>query len=114
MDCFAPTADIAFLNIGRNKNTFLQRTGTGSMLRRYWFKFSPSPQPSALNLGCGVTAGSAVDAERMICQMVFPVFGEREVAAVVEDIDIQSLDEHHVRPNMGNPAAVGVWFPRIA
>ncbi|WP_139093213.1 hypothetical protein [Pararhizobium polonicum] len=85
----------------------------GLMLHRYWFRFLPSEEASVLNLGCGVTAYSTSDAEQMIHALVFPLFGEREIEKIVEDIDVRSLEENHVRPNMGNPAARGVWFPLI-
>lgn len=29
----------------------------------------------------------------------------------VENVDISSLDDNHVRPNMGSPIVRGVWFP---
>jgi hypothetical protein len=30
---------------------------------------------------------------------------------VTEDVDIQTLDQGHVLPNMGVPSERGVWFP---
>jgi hypothetical protein len=85
------------------------------MLRRYWFKFAPftSTSISTLNLGCGVTAHDVEDARRLIEEKVFPIFGVREIAEVLENVDISTLDENHVRPNMGNPIVRGVWFPLI-
>lgn len=83
------------------------------MLRRYWFSFVRTDSISSLGLGCGVTALSRLDAERLIKEMVFPLLGEGEILTVVEDIDVNSLEKNHVFPNIGNPAARGVWFPNL-
>lgn len=83
------------------------------MLRRYWFSFVRTDRISSLGLGCGVTALSRLDAERLIKEMVFPMLGEGEILAVVEDIDLNSLEENHVLPNIGNPSEPGVWFPNL-
>ncbi len=82
-------------------------------MRRYWFSFVRTDRISSLGLGCGVTARSRLDAERLIKEMVFPLLGEREILAVVEDIDLNSLEENHVLPNIGNPSEPGVWFPNL-
>lgn len=49
----------------------------------------------------------------MMRKRIFPLFDSREVANIVEDIDVSSLDSGHVLPNIGNPAALGIWFPAI-
>ena len=82
------------------------------MLTRYWFKFVKSPFGN-LNLGCGITAYDLEDAHRFLREKVFPERGAQPIEAVVEDIDISTLEANHVRPNMGNPAVRGVWFPKI-
>ena len=83
------------------------------MLHRFWVSFAPGEKPSPLNWGCGVTAASWPDAERLIRDLVFPVYGEREIVKVVEDVDVSTLEEGHVRPNMGNPVCRGIRFPLI-
>ncbi len=83
------------------------------MLRRYWITFSPAGIASPLNLGCGITAKSRREAEDMAASMVFPIFGEREIVNMLEDIDVSSLDPDHILPNIGDPASIGVWFPPI-
>jgi hypothetical protein len=83
------------------------------MLRRYWFQFQKCDQPSILNLGCGVTAFDEADAIRLIQEKVFPHYGVREIKKVVVDVDIRTLDEGHVRPNMASPVVRGVWFPLL-
>lgn len=83
------------------------------MLHRYWFTFAQSPSPSVLNIGCGVTAYDERDARDMLNKKVFPLYGVREISGVVQDVDISTLDEGHVRPNMGIPSNRGVWFPHL-
>jgi hypothetical protein len=81
-------------------------------LHRYWITFTRSSQPSVLNLGCGVTAFTEEDARRLLAQEIFPNFGPREVLNVVEDVDVSTLDEGHVLPNIGIVSDRGIWFPR--
>ncbi len=83
------------------------------MLRRYWFEFAGSPLPSPLNAGCGITAFSEEDARGILRTEVFPLHGEREIVRVIVDVDVSTLEEDHVRPNMGSPVSRGAWFPRI-
>ncbi len=83
------------------------------MLHRYWLKFVRSAKPSILNIGCGITAHDREDAMRIFQNEVVPVYGNAEIAEVLEDIDISTLDEAHVRPNMGIPSNRGVWFPLL-
>jgi hypothetical protein len=81
------------------------------VLTRYWFEFVRGGRPKALSLGCGITACSLEDARRVLRQAVFPLYGERAVARVIEGVDVASLDADRVRPRLGNSAAPGVWFP---
>lgn len=83
------------------------------MLHRYWFQFQKSDVPSILNTGCGVTAFNEDDAMKLIQEKVFPYYGPREVKEIVVDVDISTLDEGHVIPNMFSPFVRGVWFPRL-
>ena len=83
------------------------------MLIRFWFNFSASTVPSPLNLGCGVTAFDLQEAIDTMTNDVFPIFGYRKIMSVQKNIDINSLDENHVRLNMGSPVIRGVWFPKI-
>jgi hypothetical protein len=81
------------------------------VLTRYWFEFVRGGRPTALSLGCGITAYNLDDARRVLRQAVFPLYGERAVARVIEGVDVASLDAERVRPRLGNSAAPGVWFP---
>jgi hypothetical protein len=83
------------------------------MLARFWFKFRPTPRMSLLKMGVGITAYDLADAHRMLREQVFLALGEEPVdpVEIIENIDIRTLEENHVRPNMDNPVARGVWFP---
>jgi hypothetical protein len=83
------------------------------MLTRFWFKFGRSTEPSILDLGCGITAYDLKDAQAFLREKVFPIYGDQPVLEVVPNVDVRNLEERHVRPNMGNPAVRGVWFPLI-
>ena len=83
------------------------------MLKRFWFVFKPSAESSVLEMGCGVTAYDRADAEKLLEEQAFPFYGARSIDKVVEDVDVSTLDDKHIRPNMGNPAARGVWFPLV-
>lgn len=81
-------------------------------MHRYWVELDVSSlklPPAGTRLGCGVTA---IDKPTALALLKARVFGGRmpEVLRVIEDVDVSALDAH-VRPNMGNPAAPGVWFP---
>jgi hypothetical protein len=39
--------------------------------------------------------------------------GGASLTAIVPDIDIRTLDEKHVIPNIGPVVFRGVWFPRL-
>jgi len=78
-------------------------------LRRFWFSFEGLPPLSVLQLGCGVTAYTYDDAVRVLKDRVL---GQSLPAcSVVEDVDIRTLDENQVRPNMGVVTLRGIWFP---
>ena len=47
----------------------------------------------------------------MLRQEIFPLYGDRTVARVIEGVEVASLDETGVRRRLGNPAVRGVWFP---
>jgi hypothetical protein len=76
------------------------------MLTRFWFK-------ADRGLGFGVTAQSAGDAERLLASAGFVRGRDFEVVEVVENVDVRTLDQNHVLPNMGPPHTRGVWFPRL-
>lgn len=82
-------------------------------LHRFWIQFLelPSDVPAILRVGCGVTAFDEADCLALLSRTVFT--GDRipTVKSIARDVDISTLDARHIRPNMGNPAVRGVWFP---
>ena len=71
-------------------------------LTRFWFTTKGGR-------GIGVTAFSREDAEFLISEL--PSSIDKEILDVVENIDIRTLDQGHVIPNMRPPNWRGVWFP---
>jgi hypothetical protein len=71
-------------------------------LIRFWFA-------KKRGVGIGVTAYSREDAEELIRDA--QIYNETEIISVTENIDIRTLDQNHVIPNMGPPNFRGIWFP---
>ena len=83
-------------------------------LHRYWFEFDTAfsdPHPIGTLLGCGITAYSQSDALLLLQERVFGGNSPPPVKRVVENVDVSQLDQAHIRPNMGNPAERGIWYP---
>jgi hypothetical protein len=89
--------------------------------RRLWVTFESARPPvfgstggplhDVLVYGCGVTGVDEDDCWRRVRD----VFGDRpmpECREVVLDIDVSTLDPVRVLPGVGNPAVIGVWFPK--
>ncbi len=84
-------------------------------LHRFWIQIDV-PRGSAwqvLKLGCGVTATCLDDALALVKDNFFSDANLPPIVAVVENIDVATLDEAHVRQNMGSPSNPGIWFPRL-
>jgi hypothetical protein len=81
-------------------------------LRKFWFKFERLPAPTAINLGCGVTAHSREDALALLKERVFGNNPVPPIVEVVEDVTEAALERKHVLPNLGNVEERGVWFPQ--
>jgi hypothetical protein len=73
-------------------------------LTRYWIDVAGW-------IGYGVTAYSEAEALRLAQEAAELVGKDFTVISVTPDIDVRTLDEGHVRPNMGPPCNHGVWFP---
>jgi hypothetical protein len=77
------------------------------LLRRFWFE-------TAVKLSCigiGVTAYSREDAERLI--RAEENLKHYELVSVVDDVDIRSLDQDHIVPNIGPVNFRGIWYPNL-
>lgn len=72
------------------------------LLVRFWFETS-------VGRGIGVTAYSLEDALSLIASD--KSLAEQEIVSYVENIDVGTLDEGHILPNMGAPNFRGIWFP---
>jgi hypothetical protein len=80
-------------------------------LTRYWLTFVDlEPGPSALRIGCGVSAYSKEDVMRLLQARVFKEKPLPSIGAIVEDIDVTQLDTRVVS-NMGVVSERGIWFP---
>ena len=80
-------------------------------LRRYWFTFEKSSNPTPLNLGCGVTAFDYEDALSLLRERVFIKEPLPTIIHHIGDIDVSTLEKNHVFPNMGLVTDRGIWFP---
>jgi hypothetical protein len=82
-------------------------------LRRYWLRFDPSAVESSFVIGIGVTGFDKPDALGLAEATCFQSSKMPDPAEVVENIDVRTLDQGHVIPNMHPPSERGVWFPKM-
>ncbi len=85
----------------------------GKNMHRFWIKFDVrfGGQTYGVLLGCGVTANNFDEAMKMCETVVFRGSPVPRVLSVIEDVDLASLDQKHVIPNIADPGRPGVWFP---
>lgn len=84
----------------------------GLKLHRYWIVFDdPRRRALGFDLGCGVTAFDLRDAISLLESHVFKGSLPFPIASTIEDVDIRTLDQGHVIPNMLPPSSRGIWFP---
>lgn len=81
-------------------------------LHRFWIRFAASNSFGVPRPGCGVTAYSYDDALAILGMTVFNGKPIPEIEHVIEDVDVSTLDQKHVLPNMDAPTWRGVWYPR--
>jgi hypothetical protein len=85
------------------------------MLRLYWINFigeDSEELPAGTTMGIGATASNKAEAEEFVRRAFFSDTElPSHIVTIIEKLD--DLDQHHVRPNMGNHMAPGVWFPAI-
>ena len=86
------------------------------MLRRYWITFDKKGDfphyGGVFGFGVGVTAYNLSDAKQLMVQNIFKERGLPEIAAIIENVSYDQLDEDHVQPHMGIMVCRGIWWPR--
>ncbi len=84
------------------------------MLHRYWFKFDlDSVHFSPFHLGSGVTGYSLDDAKGILVLQAKRAGVNTIIDSVIEDIDISTLDQNHILPNIGLVSNRGMWYPNL-
>jgi hypothetical protein len=74
-------------------------------LIRCWFETDAS-------YGIGITAYSKEDAMELLAKD--QQLAKEKVLQIIENVDIRTLDQGHVIPNMGPPNFCGIWYPNIS
>jgi hypothetical protein len=64
-----------------------------------------------VGFGVGVTAASEAEARQLAEATRARYFPAAILGEVVADVDIRTLDQAHVVPNMGLVVRPGVWYP---
>jgi hypothetical protein len=81
--------------------------------RRFWIEFDYPDRP--INWPpkeCGVTAFTVEDALQLIRAAYHRDAHLPPISRIIEDVDVMSLDQKHVIPNMNPPSWRGIWYPR--
>lgn len=82
---------------------------------RYWFKFDFTNYadiiPYGAYLGCGITAANYEQAMLLLKTKVFYDVELPNIIECIENVDIRTLDQGHVIPNMRAPIYFGIWYP---
>jgi hypothetical protein len=77
-----------------------------TQLRRFWFHVPGQ-------WGIGVSAETLSAAIELAAHAAVDMGWPFDPALVEEDVDVRTLDQGHVIPNMAPPVWRGVWFPRV-
>jgi hypothetical protein len=81
-------------------------------VRKFWFQFEKLERPTALNLGCGVSAADYEDALNLLKERIFGPNGPPQIVRCIEDVQTTDLEKNHVLPNIGQMDIRGIWFPQ--
>jgi hypothetical protein len=85
-----------------------------NLYKRFWFEFdidSAFNFPPGIGIGCGITAFDYDDAIKMMREKIFSEIKMPVIRREIENIDIRTLDQGKVIPNMKPPNQRGIWFP---
>ena len=80
------------------------------LLTRYWFEFEPI---GGIVRYAGVTAYSLEDAQSLLSEKLFPAIALPRIVETLVNVDISTLDENHILPNIGRSNFRGVWYPNL-
>ena len=84
------------------------------LLTRYRLSFKADGRNSIpLGHSCGVTAYDFVVALKLIKDRPFIGAELPELSVCVVNIDVSTLDENHILPNIGLTHCRGIWFPNL-
>jgi hypothetical protein len=81
-------------------------------MRRFWIAIEPLPYASNLNLGCGVTAETEEEAVAILLERAAASNDAVSIRSITLDVDVSTLDDRHVLPNVGNIFRKGIWWPQ--
>ncbi len=87
------------------------------MLKQFWFIIYPQDKFGPRNIG--VSANTLIEAKSIVLETLtkinYPNITQSQIenVEIIENVDIQSLDQNHVIPNMGVVVFKGVWFPNL-
>ena len=83
------------------------------LLTRYWIIFDVPRDShfSHLKMGCGITAFDYSDALSIARKNIFIDIEMPSIILYTENIDMNTLDQNHIIPNMLPSNCRGVWFP---
>jgi hypothetical protein len=83
-----------------------------AVLIRYWFEFDVEQSLDAkMKPWVGVTAWTLDDAQNLARDRLFSGHELPPLTRVIENVDVDSLDEKHVRRHMLAPNERGIWYP---
>ena len=88
-------------------------------LIRFWVEFEKPDEDVIKNIvrkgvgrGCGVTAFTKEDAINIMKETVFRNEDLPKILKLIENVDVNTLDQGHVIPNMGVVSIRGIWHPK--
>lgn len=100
------------LLVQQSKSLFF-KLYTLAALTRYWFEFQRTKNVIAhgVQIGCGVTAFDYPDALQLLQVKMLKDDGIPEILNCLENVDIRTLDQGHVIPNVWPPTERRIWYP---
>jgi hypothetical protein len=86
-------------------------------LKRYWFEFDFGDDELSrygylpISRGCGITAYDYDDALHIMRYFLIQDKEMLRLGRVIENIDISTIEDMNIIPNLGVPVWRGVWYP---